>query len=130
VGIGQGFGGFPGSTGHQIYTTHRRGRLVLAIVAALVAIAVVELLAEEVVPLPGSGLDLQLAELSLARTVVGHLVHALLVRVVLTVAALQSLLEESLQQLLAQLAHRGYSVCVHHEGVRNTEHHRSVPAAR
>lgn len=128
VGICEGFRCFSRSSGHQIDTA-RHGRLVLAILGSVVAVTVVELLAKEVVSLLGAGLDLQLAQLRLTRAIVGHLVHALLVRIVLAVPALEALLEESFEQLLAQLTHRGYAVRVHHECVRNTKHHQSIPAA-
>lgn len=59
------------------------------------------------------------SDLSVA--VLGHERQALPVRVVVAVAALQPLLEQPAQQLLAEAAHRGPRVRVHLERVRDAE---------
>lgn len=63
----------------------------------------------------------------LAAAVLGHEGQALAVRVVVAVLALQALLEEAAEQLLAVAAHRGPRVRVHRERVRDAQR---APRAR
>lgn len=62
--------------------------------------------------------------------VLGNKGQTLPVRIVVAVAALQALLEEAAQQLLAVAAHRGPRVRVHLERVRDAQRVRGERAAR
>ena len=65
-------------------------------------------------------------ERQLSCAVLWHQFEALLVNVVVTVLALQALFEETLEQLLAAVAHSGPSVAVHHERMRDLDQDRGT----